>query len=1438
MNRPDVTGTQAPRTVPASNRTTSIHAPGERVLVEEWAEEFLDRRRRGERPTVDEYVDAHPERADEIRELFAAVVLIEDLRPRSDDESARLGGFRLLRGDRPIERLGDYHLLREIGRGGMGVVYEAEQESLGRRVALKVLAPWSRPNASQVQRFHREARAAAQLHHTNIVPVFGVGESEGLHYYAMQYIQGLGLDAVIEEVRRLQGQPPVDESIADDRAPATPGIKAISATEVARSLLQSEFGEADASEAAPEIVCPELHQGRPRHWLVAGIAGSTELSLDTDSTRAYCRSIARIGLQVAEALAYAHEQGTLHRDIKPSNLLLDGHGIVWVSDFGLAKSTDDVDLTRTGDLVGTVRYMAPERFQGKCDPRADVYSLGLTLYELLAYRPAFEDSDRHSLIHRIGHAYPERLRKVNPSVPRDLETIIHKAIEKSPASRYGSARLLADDLRRLLEGRPIRARRTSLAERSVRWARRNPGHAALGATVLLLMMAIALISSVAALRLGHKHEAAMSYLRDAELARTEARRQLWDSYLAQARASRLSGRAGRRFDGLRVLGAASAMGLHPQRVKELRDEAIACLALSDLREVEVLDDLELVVDRPVTTFSADGDRLALGYADGTIRVIDRSDGHEIRVLKGPEGRIGTLRFSPDGTRLAAKFDQGGRGLLSLWDLDVPGSDPLVMSPEGIQGDAYDFSPDGNWLAVAAPSGRTDLLDPSTGNSAAHWDVRPVPDLLKFDPRGERLALSRLLPHAAITIHDAVSGSLVTEVDSPQVDRGMSWSPDGRHLAVACDDRRIRIFDLNDRSTPPRVLEGHQGQVISVDYHPSGDLLASGSWDGMVQLWDARSGLRLLGAPSPEGWHVRFTRDGRHLGHGREGSRIFLWEIATGAEARVVTGRDGGGQGTWSAAFHPDGPLFASAGGDVVRLDQLGHGELTSIRMPGAQGAEFLPDGSAMITGGEPGLLLWPIARGDGASSITIGPPRPIGPDPGQPTRRFCLSADGAMLVVLTPSNSGRIVAFPIDAPERAMVFRGHPGAERVAISPDGRWVATGTWKGADVKVWDLRAGTLAATLPVLRSAEVRFSPDGSLLISGSGGEYQFWDVGTWRPSGPRIVRHDSGELPGKISFARDGSLLAVTRSRSLVALVEPRSGRELATLESSDSKLVASIEFDPTGETLAVTYNDDQVRYWNLASIRASLRAMGLDWEPAEGPPPRERAPMVSPVPVKVVLPTWMTLSREAEEHVLRGDLTSASEAYEGAIRAGARDPLTLYRAAVLRLALGDLDGYRRSCRALIDAYRGVDDLSIVNWLAWTSVLGPDAPGSFDALLDVARWIVRVDDRAYAWNTLGAALVRAGRPDEAITALDRAMALDGEGTSLDVLFLALAHDANGAPDRARGYFEQAEALLHHELGYSKGTRPAIHSAFTQIEHDILYREVEERLAEPAGATPD
>jgi serine/threonine-protein kinase len=447
------------------------HQPSRDDLLDRLAEEFSLRWRKGERPTPAEYAERYPHLADEICCLFPTLTGVEDV-------AATM----------PLSQVGDYRLLRVLGRGGMGVVYEAEQVSLGRRVAVKLLTRQAVGDPRAELRFQREARAAARLHHTNIVPVFEVGCEGGVFFYAMQLITGEGLDRILHELRRLsrQGLPS-----AESTAPLESR-----AGELALSLLSGGFVLESALAPAPNGDEPPSMPS-PRLGPVV-LPGPVDLFAVTENRRHYWRSVAHIGEQAASALAHAHSRGVIHRDVKPSNLLLDTQGVVWVTDFGLAK-TEDEAVTHPGDVVGTPRYIAPERFVGRAGPAADIYALGLTLYELLTLRPAFDTRDRHELIEQIKNQEPPRPRSLQPDIPGDLETVVLKAMNKDPQRRYLSAQDLADDLRRWRAGEPVKARPVGRLGRSWRWARRNPAVAGLLALVLLVLALGSVASSLFAL---------------------------------------------------------------------------------------------------------------------------------------------------------------------------------------------------------------------------------------------------------------------------------------------------------------------------------------------------------------------------------------------------------------------------------------------------------------------------------------------------------------------------------------------------------------------------------------------------------------------------------------------------------------------------------------------------------------------------------------------------------------------------------------------------------------------------------------------------------------------------------------------------------------------------------------------------------------------------
>jgi len=409
----------------------------DREPFEVLAAEFVDRHRGGECPSIEEYAGRHPQLANEIRDLFPTIASLENLRSTKANSS----DGRAVAGVPWLTHLGGFRIVRELGRGGMGVVYEAEDNSLKRRVALKVLGANVTNSATQLQRFRHEAEAAARLHHTNIVPVFGTGEEHGVMFYAMQLIDGIPLSEVIDQLR------------------------------VARSPIAIGSEMAAMNHAGNSSLVNRI---RWRDW----------------------RTIARVACDLGDALAYAHGQGILHRDIKPANILVDREGIVWISDFGLAMHEEQTRVTATGGLVGTLRYMAPEQFHGKSDARSDIYSLGLTLYELLTLEPAFAESQHGPLIRQKATTPVPSPRLVNAAIPRDLETIVLKACAQERTHRYQTVAELSEDLRRFVEDRPIRARRALPVERLWRWSRRNPLVAGLSGIAVLLLAVVAVVFAV------------------------------------------------------------------------------------------------------------------------------------------------------------------------------------------------------------------------------------------------------------------------------------------------------------------------------------------------------------------------------------------------------------------------------------------------------------------------------------------------------------------------------------------------------------------------------------------------------------------------------------------------------------------------------------------------------------------------------------------------------------------------------------------------------------------------------------------------------------------------------------------------------------------------------------------------------------------------------
>ena len=1163
------------------------------------AEEFLTRYRRGERPALTEYAERYPDQAERIRALFPALVEMEQAGPPADDAVTPAQA-----GDVPA-RVGEFRILRKVGEGGMGVVYEAVQESLGRHVALKVLAQ-NRPGG-YLERFRREARAAAKLHHTNIVPVFGVGEADGLHFYAMQFIPGQGLDTVLDEVRRLREV----RSGATERPAGQVGSGI--AHSVAVSLVNGTFVPAADPPADPP---PS-----------SGVRESrTELATHTEAR--YYREVARIGMQVAEAIAHAHAQGVLHRDIKPSNLLLDLHGTAWVTDFGLAKADDEQDLTRTGDLVGTLRYMAPERFQGVADARSDVYALGLTLYELLTLRPPFGESDRAALIRDICHADPPRPRKIDRQIPRDLETIVLKATAREPADRYATAAELADDLRRFLADRAIAARRASVPEQLRRWARRNPVVAALGSVLVVGSVTAATGFAVqnarlqAALRESQANgKAAADNQREAQLKRL-------DSLIAEARATTLGRKPGQRFESLARLdeaaGLARELGVFAEKTAELRNAVVAALAVTDLH---VGRSWESRPDR-IGGFDVSGDHAVYAWAaeDGTCVVSRVADGVEVCRVPWAAPRGPPPRGAPAGFQWSPTLSEDGRTLLlsengevHAWRVGLP----AVRVAVARDAFAADLRPDGRRFAVSHTDGSLSVYDLPDGGLAGHFPALDAagPGIPVLHPSEPRVMLSRFQPRLAV-VRDTRSGEVLGRLDGFKPFTA-AWHPDGTTLFVMGDQNELRVFDT--KTFRQTAVWPEAGTLYRMRFNPSGDRLAGVLQMNQVCLIDAHTGRRLhTSPPFRDGVALRWSGDGRRLAGPAFGGRIGIWEVGDGREFRALHYQNllqDGGEGHFGV--HPKGRLVVALAWMTLSLTDLETGRhLTDL----PQGAEthlqaVLDPAGAIWAVDSVRTLRWPVQE-DAArpGRFTVGPPEQA---PFNLSWVAAHSADGRVWVGQLRGRPDLSV-WRTDRPHDPVVLPATPDLGRVVVSHDGRWAVTVGRTTTDATLCDLRAGKPERRLYTYGgNALPGFSPDGKWLwVNADGG--RLLHVGTW-VAGPRTGR---GE--GRPAFTAAGRVIALETGAGSVRLLRTADGRELVRLDNPHQHALDSLAFTPDcGRLVGYSARSPTGVYvWELRLIRRELAARGLDWE--DQPIPDPPAP-AGPVEIRVLTTTPAAPPAEGE---------------------------------------------------------------------------------------------------------------------------------------------------------------------------------------------------------------
>ena len=700
--------------------------------------------------------------------------------------------------------LGDFRLIRQIGRGGMGVVYEAEQISLERRVALKVLPFAAVLDQQQLQRFKTEAKAAAGLHHGNIVPVIQVGCERAVHFYAMQYIDGQNVSELISQLRELAELDKLESSATD-----------AADFRLAGSVVSGHFEPPDETRRLTpgEVDTVFSHASSPQKPSVE-IATHAFESLSTKASLSrpeYFRTIVGLGIQASDALQYAHSHGILHRDIKPSNLMLDAEGRLWITDFGLARVDGDVGLTTTGDILGTLRYMSPEQASGTqttIDHRCDIYSLGVTLYEMLSLTPIFPTTEWTDLLQKRSQEEPVRLRQVNSAIPADLETIVHKAIAREPEARYGTAQELADDLRRFLQHEPIHAKRPSRFVRSLKWARRHRTVTTLMSTVVLTLLVAVAVSVYAATQARRHSTALANIMADLEVERDR----VTDSLKTTEKARDLA-----QTERQNALGQKRTALQTSYR----SDMKVAFDRFNDGRLMEAKGYL----DRQIPS-EGDEDFRGIEWNYLNSKISPR-----MTLIAVHEGGVNCLAVFPDQQRIATT---GDRGFIRIWDVTTG---DLLRSFHVHHRRIFSIaiSPDGQWLAYGEEdyphNSHVVIIDPDSGAELGRLNEHPTTiRSMAFSPDGRYLLSGSANSEIRLwEFSDGISGH--SEVIYPQLEQAtnadLGFVDDGGTLLLSnSNNKGFTSWDLATRSLQREFVNSRRAPVRSFAANSQSRLAAS------------------------------------------------------------------------------------------------------------------------------------------------------------------------------------------------------------------------------------------------------------------------------------------------------------------------------------------------------------------------------------------------------------------------------------------------------------------------------------------------------------------------------------------------------------------------------------------------------------------------------------
>ncbi len=1290
--------------------------------------ELLLREERGEQAALDEFAARFPGLADVLRKQ---VGLHRALCETPATESIDTGSA----GRGPLEPKSDfslYQIVREIGRGGSGVVYEARQTGVNRTVALKVLSAGPHAGSDQYLRFRAEAELVGRLQHPQIIQIFDAGVHAGCPFLALEFVAGGSLR------ERLTGAPQPPES---------------------------------------------------------------------------CARLVEI---LARAMHAAHVQGIVHRDLKPGNILFagvtkseivpDATGAAWpaaaipkIGDFGLAKSLAEGDaearfgaLTQTGDILGTPSYMSPEQAAG-CSPVApatDIYALGAILYELCTGRAPFQGVTALETLQQVVSVDPVPPARLQPRLPRDLGVVCLKCLEKQPAQRYATALDLADDLQRFLTDRPILARPTPRWARLGRWCRRNPAPAALAGLVIVLLTALVVGSLAATVRL---QEAA-----DARL--VEAR-------LAEARVVRMSDRIGRRDLSRALLAEAARLRPSP----EVRNDAIAGMALFDLpiagRGPEI--------SRHHAALDFDGSLAQYARADraGQVTLHRVEDDAEICRIPAPIPNA-FLRMSPDGRYLATRSVHSPE--VQVW-LTSASPVQLILSENcnsayGIG--AVDFSRASDLIAVGRPDGAVVVRSLPPGEFRREWMVGSLSYHVAFHPQKPQIAIATI---DAVEVRDYRSGRLLARLDDSAGTNRVAWHPEGRWLATADRNLTISLWQPPD-FVRIRTLPGHDGGGMELQFNASGAMLASCAWDGVVQFWDPRDG-HLLFKSRAEPPALRCAADRDCWAGAVVAGRVQFWQADSREVYRRLHFASASAVETYvHLAMAPQhvgsGRLLAVAMEDAVQFLDLHTGrELGELPLPALARLTFEPSG-ALLTNSPKGIQRWPVkASAALPGELIIGPPESVS----------AVGSNGD----LASAGDGRAIAFggtagafviEADRPDSLHQLEGHADPRYVAITRDGRWIATGSHNGTNVIVWDAATGEPLRKLP-LGASRVAFSPDGKWLAT-TGDGLSLWRTGDWDR-----VWQGEGQSFSAHAFTVDGRFVAIETGSGTIVLYATSRGDEIARLTDPDGRRQIWLTFSPDSRFLVgISYDFKGLSAWDLREVEDRLEPLGAGTERVSPPNAADDAhhfPFTVATRFETNAQSLERRLEQATEELQRIPRDPAAHSRRAQLLGALNRPAESaqeFTAAIDIASSPSLYALRAQAHAAANDYvRAIDDAATAlttvkphdvgeaqacNQLAWYCLVAPGELREPERALALARRAhLRAPERAEFLNTLGLAHCRCGQWEEAVDVFQRSLRAGNTAPAYDWYFLALAGKKLGKERLAIDSLDQA--VYWHETHESQ-----------------------------------